>query len=225
MKPAKLIALISLMAGTTLGSSCSQMLPTRNTLDDTILVTLETGRGEVEVALYPNRAPLSVAKFLSHVDAGDYDGASFYRATKIEGRSRIGVVQGGLAADAMSGPSEGVVDRYGDYGSVAHETTTQTGISNERGTLAYARFEPGTAGTEFFFNIDDNPGLDSGYTQHGRDGFGYATFGRVVRGQQVLDEIRQLPAEGKSSIEWIQGQLLTEPVVIRRAYRSAAQPG
>ena len=89
MKPAKLIALISLMAGTTLGSSCSQMLPTRNTLDDTILVTLETGRGEVEVALYPNRAPLSVAKFLSHVDAGDYDGASFYRATKIEGTTPI----------------------------------------------------------------------------------------------------------------------------------------
>lgn len=220
MKPSQTILFIGYLTAAITGLLVPQASFAERALDETVLVTLETARGDVAVALYPNRAPLSVAKFLSHVDAGDYDGASFYRATRIEGRSRIGVVQGGLAADAMTGPAEDVVDRYVDYGSVEHETTTQTGISNERGTLAYARFAPGTAGTEFFFNIDDNPGLDTGVTDGGRDGFGYATFGRVVSGLSILDRIRDLPTERETSIETVRGQLLTEPVMIHRVYRS-----
>ena len=185
--------------------------------DTTVRVMLETDKGDIEVAVYPERAPISAGNFLAHIDAGDYNGAVFYRATKIRpDGSGIAVVQGGLASAAMAGEGD---EQYTALSAIEHETTTKTGISNERGTLAYARFDPGTAGTEIFFNVQDNPNLDSGVTAGGRDGHGYATFGRVIRGLPVLEAIQQLPTDRPTTREVIQGQLLTEPVVIRRAYR------
>ena len=75
------------------------------------------------------------------------------------------------------------------------------------GTLALARLAPGTASSEFFFNLSDNPELDTGAGVPGRDGFGYATFGRVLRGLGVLDVMQALPADGETTIEQAQGQV------------------
>ena len=199
-----------------------------NPVDRTVQVVLETSLGDLEIALYPERAPLSTAQFLAHVDAGHYDDASFYRATRRSRGSSIEVVQGGLLAHVMGSDSEGLEAYSGAesaYPPVAHETTDLTGIPNERGSIAFARLDPGTANSEFFFNVQDNPVLDTGYTAGGRDGHGYATFGRVLRGLRVLERIQQLPSDAPTAMEMLQGQILEEPVVIRRAYRVAAAEG
>lgn len=189
--------------------------------DATVRVVLETALGEVEIALYPERAPISAGNFLAYVDAGHYDGASFYRAVRKSGEGSIGIVQGGLLAAAMSGELDDFQDAAPPLPLIEHEPTTATGIFNERGVLAYARLEPGSAGSEFFINLSDNPVLDTGMGGPDRDGFGYAAFGRVLRGMRALEAIQSQPAQGPTSIELVKGQILTEPVRIERAYRVA----
>ena len=191
----------------------------RHPQDEVVRVVMETNVGDIELAIYPDRAPISAANFLAHVDRGHYDGTSFYRTTTFERGSSISVIQGGRASDAMAGPEDQVVNSYALLPPIEHETTELTGIDNERGSIAYARFAPGTAGSEFFFNVHDNPGLNSGDTSSHRDGLGYATFGRVISGIKVMEAIQQMPVERPTSIERLNGQLLSEPVEIRRVYR------
>ena len=195
-----------------------------NPMDRTVQVVLETSQGDIEVALYPERAPLSAAQFLAYVDGGHYDGASLYRVTRRSQGSLIEVVQGGLLVHAMDEGIEEYAEADSAFPPVAHETTDLTGIPNERGSIAFARLDPGTANSEFFFNVQDNPMLDSGYSADGRDGHGYATFGRVLRGMRVLERIQRLPSDVPTAIEMLQGQILEKPVVIRHAYRVEAAP-
>jgi peptidyl-prolyl cis-trans isomerase A (cyclophilin A) len=188
--------------------------------DQTVQVMLETSAGEIEVALYPKRAPISVANFLTHVDGGHYDGASFYRVTRLASGTTIGVVQGGLAESRGMGLNlKNVASSDSAIPPIAHETTDRTGITNETGTLAMARLAPGTASSEFFFNVEDNPALDFGNTSRNPDGQGYATFGRVLRGLPVLWNIQAMRSERSTDVEFLKGQMLNEPVIIHRAYR------
>ena len=153
------------------------------------------------------------------MEGGHYDGMSFYRVTKQKpDGSSIGVVQGGLFGAAIVGDISQEDVPPPPLPPIAHETTDTTGIPNERGTLAYARLEPGTAGSEFFFNMNANNILDTGQGGPERDGHGYATFGRVVRGMPVLDAIQNLSADRPTDFEIMQGQLLTDLVTINRAY-------
>ena len=183
-------------------------------------VVFETSVGHIEITVYPSRAPISAGNFLAYVDGGHYDGAAIYRSARKSGPGTIGVVQGGLLAAAMSGHSPYLDRPSAPFPPVIHETTETTGISNQRGTIALARLNPGTASSEFFFNLSDNPELDTGASVSGRDGFGYATFGRVVRGIGVLDAIQNLPTDAETSIEQVRGQILRDPIRIRRAYRA-----
>ena len=187
--------------------------------DETVLVRFETTLGEIDVALYPARAPLSTANFLAYVDGGHYEGASFYRSLKPAGAYGYGVVQGGLLEKAMAGDGSEYAQPERILPPIEHETTDRTGIPNERGTLAYARLAPGSAGSEIFFNVTDNPVLDTGAEVPGRDGQGYATFGRVLRGLRVLEAIQALPVDGETGRERLRGQILSEPVTIERVYR------
>ena len=181
--------------------------------DTTMRVIIETSMGEIELALYPERAPISAANFAAYVEGGHYNGATFYRVVKQneEGTS-IGVVQGGIFGAVMSGDT--ATPPEAPMLPIAHETTDDTGIPNERGTIAYARLAPGTAGSEFFFNVSDNTRLDTGPAEPPRNGLGYATFGRVVRGLDVLDAIQNLPADAETEIEMLQGQILGNQVTI-----------
>ncbi len=190
-----------------------------NPEDETVLVRLETELGDVDVAIYPNRAPVSAANFLAYVDAGHYDDASFYRSVEPAGQYGYGVIQGGLLSTAMAGDGAEYRDPERPLPPIAHETTDATGIPNERGTLAYARLAPGSAGSEFFFNLTDNAVLDSGAGVPGRDDAGYATFGRVLRGMRVLEAAQMRPTGGSTEMERLQGQILTEPVRIHRIVR------
>ena len=216
------VMMVLLAAATACGPESDTAATSQPEEEETVPVVIETAAGDIEVALYPNRAPLSVARFLAHVDAGVYEGASFYRAARGSDGSSIDVVQGGLLSQAMRDGREAYDEGYSSATAVAHETTHLTGIPNERGTLAFARLEPGTADTEIFFNMRDNPELDTGYTEGGRDGFGYATFGRVVEGMQVLDEIQQMPSDAPTSMELVRGQILDQPVLIHRIYRTGS---
>ena len=186
--------------------------------ENTVGVVLETDLGEIEVRVYPDRAPISANNFLAWVEGGHYEGATFYRVTRPDntsGPSPHQVVQGGLLGEIMR-RGEPTDEAMGPISPIAHETTDSTGILNERGTIAYARLEPGTADSEFFFNVADNPALDTGNTTRQPDGQGYATFGRVVRGMEVLEEIQGLPTLTDAGSEVTRGQMLEQPVVIRR---------
>ena len=192
--------------------------------DETVRVILETSFGDVEIALYPKQAPISAANFLAHVDGGHFDGASFYRASRKADGAAIDVLQGGLGGAFFALPPAQQVERIeslldGPFAPIAHETTDKTGILNVRGTVAWGRLQPGTARAEFFMNISDNPSLDTGDTSRNPDGQGYATFGRVLRGMRVLEAIQAMPANAPTGIEVLEGQILTEKVIIERVYR------
>lgn len=182
-------------------------------------VVFETPRGEIEVALLPERAPVSVAQFLRYVDGGHYDGAAFYRATRTASGAAFDIVQGGLRRLPMLTGAAGEAEEEPPFPPIPHETTDETGLPNERGVLAYARRDPGTANSEFFFNLGPNRVLDSGVDTPGRDGFGYATFGRVTRGLEVLDAIQQSATDAPTEVEVVRGQILNDPVPILRIRR------
>lgn len=182
-------------------------------------VVFETPRGEIEVALLPDRAPVSVAQFLRYVDGGHYAGATLYRATRIAAGAAFDIVQGGLRRLPMLTGPTGEAEGEPPFPPIPHETTDETGLPNERGVLAYARRDPGTANSEFFFNLGPNRVLDTGVDTPGRDGFGYATFGRVTRGIEVLDAIQQLPTDAPTEVEVVRGQILNDPVPILRIRR------
>lgn len=173
-----------------------------------VVVTLVTSAGEIDVELFTEKAPLSSADFLRYVDRGMFDGAAFYRvvnAANDRGTPKIEVIQGGLLDESRALPP------------VAHETTEQTGIRHVDGTVSLARAEVGTGtASAFFICIGDQPALDYGGMRN-PDGQGFAAFGRVIRGMEVVRKIQTLPAGGASESEYMRGQMLTTPVVITKA--------
>jgi peptidyl-prolyl cis-trans isomerase A (cyclophilin A) len=162
----------------------------------------------VEVDL--KHAPISAGEFLRYVDAGLYNGGAFYRVVRTDddqSSSRIDVVQGGLTALEHALPP------------VRHESTVQTGIRHRDGTISLARRELGTAsGAKFFICIGDQPALDFGGKRNA-DGQGFAAFGRVVKGMEVVRKIYKQKVDPNSGIGPTKGQLLTDPVIIRSASR------
>lgn len=206
---------------------CQQAGRTAGDSGNEVRVILTTDLGQIELALYPQRAPITVANFLAYVDGGLYDGASFYRVVRPDNdpsAAPIEVVQGGLMGDLFRFGSAADIDsdRPG-LAPIAHETTTQTGIANTYGTVAMARRAPGTASAEFFINLTDNPVLDTGATARNPDAAGYATFGRVVAGMGLLEQIQALPTDApKTTQTTLTSQVLNQPVVIRSARRKEA---
>jgi peptidyl-prolyl cis-trans isomerase A (cyclophilin A) len=151
-------------------------------------VLIRTDKGDIVVEVDPVRAPLTTANFLRYVDAGLYDGSTFHRtvtpANQPNDRVRIEVIQGGqLPADR-------------EFPPIAHETTAQTGLRHVDGTISMARGKPGTAASSFFLCIHDQPELDYGGRRN-PDGQGFAAFGRVVQGMDVVRAIQALPAQGQ----------------------------
>lgn len=168
-------------------------------------VTMATSEGDILIELYPDRAPVTVANFLRLVDGGHLDGSMFYRVVSPandNGSPVISVIQGGLG------------DREGPFAPIPHETTADTGLLHVDGAISMARAAPGTATTEYFICIGDQPALDFGGTRN-PDGQGFAVFGRVVDGMDVVHAIHQGPADAPTDNEYMQGQLLSEPVIVR----------
>lgn len=153
---------------------------------------IETSLGIIEVELYPEQAPQTVANFLKYVDAGLYANSSFFRACTPENEAdrevRIEVIQGGDM------PEEKEMD------PVAIETTEQTGLLHKNGTLSMARDSPNSATCSFFICIGEQPSLDFGGARN-PDGQGFAAFGQVTKGMEVVKKIQGQEEDGQYLIE------------------------
>ena len=177
---------------------------------DVSRVLLNTPQGTIELELYGDRAPLTVENFLRHVDGGHFDGGSFYRVVSPandNGTPVISVIQGGRG------------DAPPPFPPIEHETTEQTGVRHVDGTISMARGGPGTATSEFFICIGDQPALDFGALRN-PDGLGFAAFGRVVSGMDIVRAIHAAPADAATDDEYVRGQILEEPIVISSVRRS-----
>ncbi|MEM6710554.1 MAG: peptidylprolyl isomerase [Pseudomonadota bacterium] len=189
-------------------------VPSMALAEDDPVVELRTALGTIVVELYPDRAPITVANFLRYVDGGHYDGASFYRTVRYandRGSPKIEVIQGGLGDVVVFDP-------------IAHEDTVQTGLTHSDGVISMARGAVGTASSEFFIVIGDQPGLDKGQRRNA-DGQGFAAFGRVVDGMAVIRAIHTSPSNAPSDNDYTQGQIIEAPVVIESAKRRADSAG
>jgi len=151
-----------------------------------IPISMETELGPIQLELYPDRAPITVSNFLRYVDENRYEDFHFYRVVHMENQPdndvKIEVIQGGLGFDKH--PME--------LPTILHETTDKTGIRHLNGTLSMARLEPGTASSEIFICINDQPELDFGGKRN-PDGQGFAAFGKVISGMDVIRKIQLLP--------------------------------
>ena len=169
-------------------SSCSFFSCNSKKIYKEPTVKIETNFGDITVELYPEKAPKTVAAFLSYVDSGYYKDGSFYRVLKAEDQPsssfKSDLIQGGIwqTKNAMQIILPGI----------PHETTKQTGILHKDGTISMARLEPGTASTEFFIVIGDQKAYDYGGDANA-DGQGFAAFGRVIEGMDVVKDIHKQP--------------------------------
>lgn len=174
------------------------------------VVVITTEVGAITIALNADAAPLTVANFLRYVESGRYDGASFYRTVRDDNQAQnsvlIDVVQAGL----------GFANLANALPPIPHETTADTGVTHLDGTISLARGIPGSGSSEFFICIGEQPALDFGGMRN-PDGLGFAAFGRVVDGMQVVRRIHQMPTISPDGIEldYTSGQILKQPVVIK----------
>ncbi|MBC6491442.1 peptidylprolyl isomerase [Flavihumibacter stibioxidans] len=150
-------------------------------------VVIETIEGDIIVELYGDKAPESVKAFLAVVDQDLYQRSSFYRVMNTDNQAsnapKAEFIQGGLWSRIKKRPT---------LPMVPHESTEQTGLTHQAGTISFAREAPGTASSEFFICVDDQPGLDFGGPNN-PDGQGYAAFGKVIRGMDVVRKIYRKP--------------------------------
>jgi peptidyl-prolyl cis-trans isomerase A (cyclophilin A) len=169
-----------------------------------IPIVIETSAGRIEAELDSARAPVSVANFLRYVDGGLYDAGSFFRvvtpANQPNDSVRIEVIQGGI----------GQAKRGERFAPIPLERTSVTGMRHVDGTLSMARGGPDTATDNFFIVIGAQPSLDFGGHRN-PDGQGFAAFGRVTKGMDVVRAIQSGP---------VQGQALIAPVTISRIVRA-----
>lgn len=148
---------------------------------------IETRQGDIVIELYPEQAPRSVEAFLTYVKRGYYRNSSFYRVLNDENQP-----SDALKAALIQGGTYRSQPRLNDtLPGIPHESTNITNILHKDGTISLARTEPGTATTEFFICIGDQPGFDYG-GENNPDGQGYAAFGRVVKGMDVVRRIYRM---------------------------------
>jgi peptidyl-prolyl cis-trans isomerase A (cyclophilin A) len=156
-------------------------------------LVIETDAGEIEVEIDSARAPTTAANFLKYVELGLYDDGRFHRAVRKDpdnqpqNEVKIEVIQG--AANSA---------RRNEFPpAIPLERTSITKLSHKDGTLSMARSGPDTGRSEFFICIGDQPELDFGGKRNA-DGQGFAAFGRVIRGMDIVRKIQGLPADGQT---------------------------
>ncbi len=156
-------------------------------------VKIETNFGDILVELYPEKAPQTVAAFLSYIDSGYYKGSSFYRVLKEEDQPsdafKSELIQGGIwqTKNKLQLSLKGI----------PHETTKQSGILHENGTISLARTEPGTASSEFFICVGEQPAYNYGGAAN-PDGQGFSAFGKVIKGMEYVKQIHSQPDNNTS---------------------------
>ena len=173
-------------------------------------VELTTDAGTIVIAIRSRQAPASSAAFLAQVRGKRYDGGSFFRTVRPDTERTqppIQVVQAGVT-DSGAPVAEG---------PIPHEDTARTGLRHIDGAVSLPRGPIGTtSATSFFISVGAHPALDFGGKRNA-DGQGFAVFGQVICGMDVVRKIHGLPVGGASPAPQMEGQMLAPPVVIRQA--------
>ncbi|HVK41385.1 MAG TPA: peptidylprolyl isomerase [Phenylobacterium sp.] len=173
-----------------------------------VRVKLETAQGAIVLELYPDKAPITAGNFLRYVDGKRFDGATFYRASKVPNAPEFGLIQGGVQND----PAKVLKP-------IAHEPTTKTGLSHTDGVISMGRTNPGTATSDFFIVLGDMTYMDADPRQPG-DNLGFAAFGKVVEGMDVARKILAEPTSQTAGVGVMKGEMLAKPVKIISARRA-----
>ncbi|WP_338465840.1 peptidylprolyl isomerase [Novosphingobium sp. ZN18A2] len=202
------LPLAALLAGAAPRSPASE--PSAAPLPDTVDVALNTGKGTIVVELDAKDAPVTVRNFLRYVDEKRFDGIVFYRSMRLDwGKQPNGLIQAGTRGDPKR-----------VLPPIAHEPTSETGILHKAGTLSMARFAPGTATSEFSILLSDMPSLDAHPESDDPEArAGYAAFGHVVAGMDVVKAIWESPLSPTKGEGGLKGQMLDPPVKILTARR------
>lgn len=170
------------------------------------IVVMQTSLGEIELRLEPQKAPVSVYNFLDYANSGFYDGTVLHRVV------RGFVVQGGAFTPGLKEKP----------GKAPIRNEAANGLRNRRGTIAVARpIEIDSATSQFFINVVDNRSLD--HRDDTIQGFGYAVFGKVIRGMEVVDRIQAVPTVSQKGMRWVPA----EPVIVhsvRLVYPKPVEP-
>jgi peptidyl-prolyl cis-trans isomerase A (cyclophilin A) len=185
-------------AGNGAGARAPEPLP------DIVRVRLETDAGAIIVALDARRAPVTTANFVRYADERRFDGIAFYRAARTPGTGGGGFIQGGIRRNyrRMLPP-------------IAHEPTSATGLRHNEGAISMARAEEGAGAMgEFFITASAMPAMDA---KGGEPG--YAAFGRVVEGMDVVKRILAAPTVADAGRGAMRGQMIEKPVRIVTARR------
>ncbi len=147
-------------------------------------ILIQTVAGDIEVELYTGKAPKTAAAFLSYIDSGFYKHSTFYRVLTDDNQPsdapKANLIQGGIWKTNYK--------KATSLPGIPHEATNQTNVLHKNGIISLARMEPGTATTEFFICIGEQPGFDYG-GKNNADGQGYAAFGKVVKGMNIVMRI------------------------------------
>ena len=174
-------------------------------------VALVTDLGTITVRIETGRAPVTAANFLRYVDGGHYDGGVFHRTVKMDNQPespvKIEVIQAGVNPDrAKNG-----------FPPIALERTSATGLHHQDGAVSMARSAPDSATSGWFICINDQPSLDFGGARN-PDGQGFAAFGRVITGMDVVRRIQQAPSSSNRTSN-TEAQRLTPPIRITTVSR------
>lgn len=201
----RLVFALLLMMGAPLAAQEAAPPPAPATVQPkpaTVRVVLTTELGPIVLELKKERAPITTANFLKYVVAKRFDGIGFYRA--VTSAPGFGLVQAGQRDGAKQ------------YKPIAHEPTSQTGVKHLDGTISMARGAPGTAVADWFIMLGDSPSLDANPAAPG-DNLGFAAFGRVVEGMDVVRQIQLAPTDPNQGEGVMKGQMIARPVKILTA--------
>ena len=182
----------------------------------TVKVSLVTSEGPILLEIETQRAPITAKNFLRYVDAKRLDNAAFYRSVgQIGGANGIpdyGFAQGGVQYNPRK-----------LFPSIAHEPTTKTGLSHTDGAISMARLAPGTANGDWFIIVGDMKSMDANPAATG-DNLGYAVFGHVVEGMEVVKKIVAAPKSPTLGQGIMKGQMLAPTIKIISARRVSDTP-
>ena len=168
------------------------------------VIVMQTSLGDIHIEIAVDSAPVTGTNFLRLAEGGHLDGAGFYRVVRPDndnGTPTVSFVQGG------------VQHRGSPFPAIPHETTETTGLRHVDGAVSMARAGVGTASSEFFISVGAQPSLDFGGARN-PDGQGFAVFGRVTDGMDVVHRIHALDADALTRNPYLAGQVLSNPVRI-----------
>jgi peptidyl-prolyl cis-trans isomerase A (cyclophilin A) len=192
------------IAAALLAATSAPALPQSAPASQEVPVAIDTSAGRIVVALDETHAPVTTANFLHYADTHRFDGESFYRAMHI---GDGGIIQGGIRSDGRK-----------LFPPIAHEPTSQTGLHNVTGAISMANAGPGTARADFFILASDIPSFDATASDPG-----FAVFGHVVEGMDVVKKILASPVSPTAGEGAMKGQMLDPPIRIIKVARVTGQ--